>query len=76
MINVSLSAEDHLLHLFDRLRKLTFGRYPTLFDQARPSVVPAGVCFSPKQNAQVAQAHDVRRENDVVDFAGTGHQFR
>ena len=28
MINVSLSAEDHLLYLFDRLRKLTFGRHP------------------------------------------------
>jgi len=28
MINVSLSAEGHLLHLFDRLRKRTFGRYP------------------------------------------------
>jgi len=28
MTNVSLSAEDHLLDLFDRLRKLAFGQHP------------------------------------------------
>ena len=28
MTNVSLSAEDHLLDVFDRLRKLAFGQHP------------------------------------------------